>query len=346
MCIHLSFFILTLLKKILKIFIPLLLAVALLWYILQKVDLKELLEKFSEVNYYWVFFAILISIFSHILRATRWRLMILPLGYSPRMMNLFTAVMSGYFANIFLPRAGEFLRCVSLNKSEQVPANLSFGTVIAERAIDFLCLLVLIFLSLLLEYEMFACFISKFILSGKKSNFAIVFLLNHWLIIVVIGLFLLLGLFFLRKKIMNLAIVKKIVAFLLGIWAGVISIKDLNNKSYFIIQTLAIWVCYYLMTYFMFYALPSTANLSLIAGLVILIVGGLGMSAPVSGGIGPFHLMVAGALELFYGLSQKDGIAYAFLIHTSQMLMVIIIGGLLLLLSLFKYKANSSIKVQ
>ena len=317
-----------LVKNILKIGIPLLLAAALLWYVLQKIDVNELLQKLSQANYYWVALAILISVVSHLLRAARWQIMIEPLGYFPKLTTTFMAVMIGYFANIFLPRAGELLRCVALHRSERVPVNAAFGTVVAERAIDFICLLLLLALSFVLEFDRFSDFFQQFVLVDKGESALVHIIKAYWIILLVFGLAIGIAIAMLWKKILALALVKKVIVFVVGILQGVFSIRNLKNRNLFVLQTILIWVCYYFMTYLMFYALPATAGLSMVAGLVILIVGGLGMSAPVSGGIGPFHLMVAGALELFYGLSQKDGIAYAFVIHTSQMVMVIVVGGI------------------
>lgn len=331
------------LKNILKISIPLLLAAILLWYVLQKVNLQELFQRLAQANYYWVALAILISVFSHYLRAARWQVMIAPLGYKPTIWNLFMAVMTGYFANIFLPRAGEFLRCVSINRTDKVPVNAAFGTVIAERAIDFLSLLLLLGLSLILEFNRFRAFFQQFVLAKKGDSATNGFVSNYGLLFLVFAIIAIVALVYFRSKIFKSQFFIKILDFALGIWAGIVSIKDLKNRNLFVIQTISIWLCYYTMTYLMFYSLPATSGLSMVAGLVILIVGGLGMSAPVSGGIGPFHLMVAGALELFYGLSQKDGIAYAFVIHTSQMIMVIVIGGLLTLWSMLRFKPSKEI---
>jgi uncharacterized protein (TIRG00374 family) len=326
-----------LIKQILKIVLPVLFAGVMLWYVFQKVDFNEIIHKLAETNYYWVSLAISISILSHVFRALRWGLMLRPLGYKANRFNLFNAVMTGYFANIFLPRAGELLRCVSLNRTDNIPSNESFGTVIAERAIDFICLLVLIFFSFLLEYDRFLIFFQENVFNkkaGSQISFDYTLLIYVGIVLVLIAI----AIIYYWKKITQSALAQKIIAFVYGVFQGILSIRKMENKFMFILQTIAIWFCYYLMTYLMFFALPSTSHLGPLAGLVILIVGGLGMSAPVSGGIGPFHLMVAGALQLFYGLNQADGIAYAFVIHTSQMAMVVVIGGVLTIRSMLLIK--------
>jgi len=97
------------------------------------------------------------------------------------------------------------------------------------------------------------------------------------------------------------------------------------------------------MTYTVLFALPATEHLGLLAGLVLLVVGGLGMSAPVQGGIGAFHYLVSSALVI-YGVSKVDGISYALLLHTSQTLTVIILGGISFTLSLLLGKNDNSIE--
>jgi glycosyltransferase 2 family protein len=78
------------------------------------------------------------------------------------------------------------------------------------------------------------------------------------------------------------------------------------------------------------------------AGLFILVVGGLGMSAPVQGGIGAYHYIVSQGLQLF-GISSTDGIAYATLVHTTQTLLVVVLGIFaLLMLFLLKNKKTTS----
>jgi hypothetical protein len=327
-----------LIKNILKVIIPLILAILLISYVLKDVNPAELLARLEHVNYWWVSVAIFISLISHLIRGVRWHMMLEPLGYKPSPFNLFSAVMIGYFSNVFLPRAGEFVRCVALHRSDKVPVNAAFGTVIAERAIDFISLLLLMGLSLSLEFERFYGFLSNLVFQQKPDSALKIFIGNHYPYLLILVSIVLLLVFFKRKTILNSTLFIKILSFLKGIWEGLTSIKNIQNKKAYIFQTMLIWLCYFLMTYTMFFTLTPTASLSLEAGLVILIVGGLGMSAPVSGGIGPFHLMVSAALTLLYGISNNDGIAYAFVIHTSQMIMVIVIGGILGLINFLKYR--------
>jgi glycosyltransferase 2 family protein len=329
-------------KTALKIIIPLIITGLLIWYMSTIINPAKVISNLKNADYTWVAITIAISLLAHLSRAYRWNLLMEPMGYKPPLGKTFMAVMIGYFGNIFIPRMGEVLRCMVLNWVDRVPFKSSFGTVVAERVLDFICLLTLIGVSLLLEFDRFSILIKKIFITDEKvteevaTNYGFVIAMSILLVTIVV-------LFILRKKIMTTTWYGKGKDFLLGLWQGVISIKTMERKWAFLLHTVIIWVCYYFMTYLIFFSLPATAGLSPLAGLVILIVGGLGMSAPASGGIGPFHLMVAGALQLFYGLTKDDGVAYAFVIHTSQLMTITVVGLISLIISLFvarKFKAN------
>jgi glycosyltransferase 2 family protein len=94
------------------------------------------------------------------------------------------------------------------------------------------------------------------------------------------------------------------------------------------------------MTWVCFFCLEATSHLDIKAGLFILVVGGLGMSAPVQGGIGAYHYIVSQGLQLF-NVSSTDGIVYATLVHTTQTLLVIVLG-LWAMLKLFLIRKKNS----
>ncbi|HXA00578.1 MAG TPA: lysylphosphatidylglycerol synthase transmembrane domain-containing protein [Cytophagaceae bacterium] len=330
-------------KTALKVIIPLIITGLLIWYMSTIIDPAKVIINLKNADYTWVAITIAISLLAHLSRAYRWNLLMEPMGYKPPLGKTFMAVMIGYFGNIFIPRMGEVLRCMVLNWVDRVPFKSSFGTVVAERVFDFICLLTLIGISLLMEFDRFSTLIKKIFVVDEKVTEKVA---NNYVFIIVMVILLvaIVVLFILRKRIINSPLYGKGKEFLLGLWQGIISIKTMKRKWAFLLHTFIIWGCYYFMTYLIFFSLPATANLSPLAGLVILIVGGLGMSAPASGGIGPFHLMVAGALQLFYGLTKDDGVAYAFVIHTSQLMTISVVGLISLVICLFvarKFKANS-----
>jgi uncharacterized membrane protein YbhN (UPF0104 family) len=319
-------------KNIFKYSITLILSALLMWYALRDQNIQLVWEKIKEAKITWVLTGILLNLISHLSRARRWNLLMEPLGVQPKLHRTFIALMIGYFANLVIPRMGEVTRCAVLKRTDNVPVDKAFGTVVAERVFDFICLLSLIGLSLILEFDRFSGFLYEKVLNKEASGaeagitstplfYAAVVLAAGLAICVVCW-----------NKIKSISIVEKLttfaVNFLKGLLEGFLSVRKLSKRKEFIFHTLFIWFCYYLMTYVVFFAIDATALLSPIAGLVILVIGGLGMSAPVQGGIGAFHKLVTAALEGFYSVNKEDGMAFSFVIHGSQTMMVILVGGL------------------
>ena len=245
----------------------------------------------------------------------------------------FKAVMIGYLTNLIAPRLGEISRCGVLKRTDNVNMSASIGTVVAERIIDILGLLTLIILALTIEFDRISNFFIDFF-NAKSSNIALsptslALLLIFGFIIVVV----LLALWWFRERIKRKPFYYKLRSFIREMMEGFTSILRLDNKVGFWLATIFIWLLYYAMAYVLFFSVESTSHLGLVAGLSILIMGGLGMSAPVQGGFGTYHIFV-GSILLTYGIAEKDGYFFATLVHTSQTISVMIVGGLSLLLTL------------
>jgi uncharacterized protein (TIRG00374 family) len=306
----------------------------LFWYVLKDQDPNKIANDFRHANYFWISISVLISVVAYWSRAVRWNLLLEPLDIKPPVYKTFLALMSGYFANLLLPRAGEVARCLILNKMNKAPFNSTFGSVVAERVFDLIGLLFVIGMAFFFEFSLISGFLTELFVIKFQNLFSS---LQHMYIVLLIFALLLIALFAivwkLRNKIKQNAFFQKIYTFLKGVWQGIVGIKDLEKKWYFLFHSILIWVCYYFMTYTVFFAFEPTEHLGFGAGLVLLVVGALGMSAPVPGGVGAFHFLVAGAMVV-YGISKDDGVSYAILLHTSQALTVVILGGISFVISL------------
>ena len=118
----------------------------------------------------------------------------------------------------------------------------------------------------------------------------------------------------------------------------------LERPWMFIFHSVLIWFLYFLGVYASLFALPSTSGLGLNTALFLLVAGGFGMSAPVQGGIGAYHLLVSQGLIL-YGVSQQDGLTFATLLHSLQLLLILVFGAASLLL-LFGVRKNIEVDVK
>lgn len=326
------------LLSVIKYVIIFSIGIALLWLAFRGVKLKDTIDEILQANLFWVLVSVAASLVAFVSRAIRWNMLIEPLGFKLSLRNTSAALMIGYLANLAIPRLGEVTRCGTLSRTEKVPFNSLLGTVIIERIIDVLCLLLCIVFVALTEYDLLGNFLSQNIFNpaANKLNSAI----NSPLVITIFAALLVIFLYFILRKKNTFS--EKILSLLKGIVSGIDSVRKLKNPMAFIFHTILIWVMYYLMSYTCFYALEATSLLNWHAALFVLVVGGMGMSAPVQGGIGAYHLLVSQGLIL-YGVSQEHGLAFATLMHTSQTLIVILLGGLsFLYLSLKKRNATTT----
>ncbi len=314
-------------------------AAFLLWYVYRDLSLNELLQYFDDINYYWLGLSIIIALLSHYLRAYRWNLLLEPLGYDHlKSYRTFIAVMVGYFANNLVPRLGEVTRCGILKKNDNVAMTSAFGSVVAERALDLIILAILAILTFFIEFDKLNMFVyQKFEETIPNSSS----LTTIFVMLAVVGLLLLLGLFIVvrkfRHQLHHNKIYLKIRQFIKELMEGFLSIRKVKSPALFWLSTFGIWLFYYLMLIVVFYAFPPTNGLGLLAGLTLLIMSGLGMSAPVQGGIGVFHILVSSVLVL-YGISVEDGKVFALVAHTTQFLTIMVFGGISFIISVFMKK--------
>ncbi|CAN5412738.1 lysylphosphatidylglycerol synthase transmembrane domain-containing protein [soil metagenome] len=315
------------LLSILKYIFLLAIAFGLLFLAFKGVDVNKTIEEISHANVFWLLASVFVSLVAFFSRAYRWNLLIEPLGYKPKFTSTMYSLMVGYLANLAVPRLGEVSRCGSLSKAEKIPFNSLLGTVIVERLIDVISLLICLLLTAIIEYDRLGNFLMDTIFSPIREKVNLYMQSALFVTVVLVALIVLISVivWFIRKS-RQAEGESKLVTLIKGLVDGLLSIGQLKRPWVFLFQSVLIWVMYFFMAYLAFFALPMTSSLTWSAGMFILVVGGLGMSAPVQGGIGAYHLLVSQGLIL-YGLTQEDGLAFATLLHTSQLLLVIVLGG-------------------
>ena len=324
--------ILTLVKTVL----PLLLGAYLIWHSFSSMSEQDSIQFYKaikEANYFWIILCLFISSIAFFSRAYRWKYTLEPLGYKTSYWNRYHAIMIGYLINLTIPRAGEASRAVMLYRSDEVPFSTSFGTIIAERAIDFITLLSLVALTVFIGYDDFFAIRDAIVLKfGGKPTSEVGF---PWKIIVFsfIGLCGIIALYlFIKKE----AIRNKIIEFVKAVFAGLFSIFKLKSPFAYIFHTILIWVSYLLMFALPFYALESTNDFPISGILLGFIAGSIGVVL-TNGGIGTYPVLV-GLVVAFY--LEKDypnqalgiGTALGWIIWLSQTLLMIVLGLISLVL--------------
>ncbi|HOK25793.1 MAG TPA: lysylphosphatidylglycerol synthase transmembrane domain-containing protein [Bacteroidales bacterium] len=314
--------------QLIKFFAFLIAGISLLWLAFRNINFSGLGQKIIHADYKWLVLSIIFATLAYISRARRWVLLIRPLGYNPSFKNTFNAMMTGYLANMALPRIGEITRCIALGKKEKIPTGQLFGTVIIERTVDMLSLLIITFIMLLIKGHLLGSFLVKNALepfTGKikaASGSALIL----WIIILASILLISYLIFVYRKNLRKIRFFAKMFDISKGVVTGLKTITSLREKGEFLFHTGFIWLNYALMSWIVVFTLESTSHLTFSDGFLLLVIGSLAMSAPVQSGLGAFHFIISRGLNGLYGVSLEDGLAYALISHESQLIYGAILG--------------------
>jgi uncharacterized membrane protein YbhN (UPF0104 family) len=325
------------LLTILKYGLLLALSGALMAYALRGQDLSRIGHYIRTANYFWLGLTMTLSVMGYFSRAYRWQMQLTASKHQARFWDVYHAMMVGYLANIVLPRMGEVIRCSVLWRTNKIPVDVSLGTVVTERVIDLLVLAGLLSTILILDFNRFWGLVTDKLMGGNYDAMA----RNRTPLLiaaVIAGVLLLAAVYALFRNLERLrqnALFAKVVTFVKGLLAGVFSVLRLEHKGLFLFHTVFTWVVYFLMNYLAFFCFPETHDLGWRAGLAVLTFGTFGMAAPVSGGIGTFHILVQSVL-LAYGVSLEAGIAFALVVHGAQTLLIALLGAVSFVFSMMQ----------
>jgi len=305
--------------NILKFGLPLTLGIFLIWLSFRKLtaeDIESIKYSFKNADYFWIWISIALAILSHVSRAYRWRYTLEPLGYHPKFLNSFMAVMIGYLVNLGVPRMGEISRAAALTKYENIPFNKGFGTIIAERVADMIFLMAFIFLVVIIQLSTLQDYLVKTFENFNPINTAIILS-----VLAILGL---LFLKFIQRS--EIPFFIKLREFIQGILEGIKAILKMKDSLKFIAHTFFIWFLYVLMFYVGMNAVPELNNVPFGGVLSAFVIGGISI-AVTNGGIGAYPYGVMQILML-YNVEAAYGLAFGWIIWSAQTIMVLVIGGL------------------
>jgi len=309
------------------------LGVFLVWWSVRKIEAKDWEDiKNSVINAkYWLVIPVIASLLlSHFSRAIRWRILMQPLGYNTRISNTYLAILIGYMANLAVPRLGEILKCTILARYEKVPADKLIGTIVAERAFDVICLVVVIAATVLLQFDVIGGYINELLGSAIESKTKQ--LTPRKLIVIIAIILAIIGLaWFFFKRFSHTSFIQKIKKILRGIWDGLISVRYLKNKGWFIFHTVFIWLMYLLSVQLGMFALKETQGFGIKESLSVLSTGSIALVIPTPGGIGFYPVFVQQTMVL-YGVKESIGFAFGGLLWSVQFFQMLLSGFIALIL--------------
>ena len=293
----------------------------------------KLLQDFSTVHIGWLLAVVAAFTLSNISRALRWQMLLEPMGYRVRFDNALLTILLGYFANLGFPRMGEVIRAGSLARYERLPLEKVVGTLVMDRLMDVVCLALVVGLAFLMEGDTLLHFIHQ-TKTGAGTTEDVPLWQSPWVLVLltVFAAGALLA-FFLRRQLMEVALVQKVMGMLQGFWDGLRSILQLKKPWLFLLYSLGIWLMFYLQCVFNLLAFPPTAHLGGSAALMIFVFGTLGFVIPSPGGMGTYHALCIAALAL-YGINGSDAFSYANIAFFAIQIFYNLIAGTLALVLL------------
>lgn len=309
--------------KIFKIIIPIAIGVYLTWYFISNSSSSEreyYVKVFKEANYGWIFLALVLAFLSHLSRAYRWKFLLEPLGYTPRLNIMYHSVMIGYVLNLTIPRSGELARAAYFSKYEKTSPDRIFGTIIVERVVDLLMfgLVFAIALYLQVDEDQFNTAISNNDESSSLPSWALPFVVGLFVVAVLLVLII--------EKLRN-----KAVKFIKGVIEGCLTILKLKQKVAYIFHTLFIWIAYVAMFWVTALAIPEMELISVNALFACFVAGAIAIGI-TPGGIGLYPLMVSAVLVNIYEFQGEIAKSFSMLMWSSQTLFIVVLGILSLLL--------------
>jgi hypothetical protein len=286
---------------------------------LWNVDLKLTVESLSRVNFLLLGLALVSTILSALLKAIRWRLL-LSVRNEPALGRVFSVLYIGQMVNAFLPsRLGEIARAYLIGESEADSKVYVLGTIVVEKVIDLLFLLIsLLFLVLQMPLPEW--------LAGPARGSAIAML-------ILIPILLILA----WQREFIIKVVERISHIFPLTWRkwvmqqakfGLTSLDVVRHPRLLVsllFWSLIIWVLSALTNYFVFIAMGIA--LPLWSSLLLLVVLQIGSAVPSTPGrIGVFQYLTILTLSIF-AIDKNIALGVSVLLYLVIYIPIALIGG-------------------
>ncbi len=311
----------TIIRKATNILLPFAIGGVIIWWMYRGFDFSKVSQTLRDgMDWNWMLISLIFGITAQVFRGLRWKQTLEPLDEHPRMVDCIHAIFISYASSLVIPRSGEVIRCGILKKYDGTSFSKSLGTVLTERVIDSILILLICLIVFLLQLQTFTNFFAE-----TGTNFVSwlnTFTTTGWIVTICCLILTIIFVYILLKRVTGESKIKQIIS---DLKAGIFSLKDVDNKGLFTFYTLAIWVSYFLHFYIAFFSFEYTANLSLMTALVAFIIGSIAVVVPTPNGMGPWHFAVKTILVL-YGVAATDAEMFVMIVWAVQTALMPVLG--------------------
>lgn len=314
--------------RLLRLVLPLAITVALVWYMFTKIDFAQLWGTIRHgVDYKWIVLAMILSIFSHIFRAMRWRLQLRALDINPPLKALSCAIFGTYALNLVFPRLGEVWRCSYISRRQHAPFAKVFGSMVADRLTDTVTVFLLLLTALWVAHSHIINFLDRYPIGENLLNLISTPL--FWIVIAAGAVVIVTTIYVLRRT----GPVRTLRRMAADLWHGFAAIGRMKGRGAFIFYTLLVWGCYFFQLYLAFFAFSCTRTLIYEPGtafgltpcLMAFVLSSIGMAVPSNGGLGPWNVCIIFALGL-YGVAAEPATAMSIVVWSAETITLVLLG--------------------
>ena len=310
------------LTNILKTLLPFVLGIGILWWMYRGTDWRDFMHcVFHDMHWGWMALSLVFGVLPQLFRAWRWRMALKPLGEQPRARVCADAIFLSYASSLVVPRIGEVARCGTLKKYDGVSFSKSLGTVLTERLVDSVMVILLTAVAVLSQLPVLLQFLRT---TGMSLDQVLGRFTGTGYVVTALCAVAVLGFGYYLFK--NLSFFSKSREIARNIWTGIRSLRDVKNLPLYLFYSLGIWVGYYLHFYIAFFCFDFTCGINPVAAFLIFCVGTFAVLVPTPNGAGPWHFAVKTMLIL-YGVAEPQAILFALVVHTIQTMDVVLLGA-------------------
>lgn len=305
-----------------KVALPIILGGAILYWMYRDFNFRQIEDVIlHKTNWLWMLLSFPFGILAQMFRGWRWRQTLEPMGERPRASVSIYSIFVSYASSLVVPRIGEFARCGVLRRYDGVSFPKALGTVVTERAIDSLLVMMITAVTLICQMRVFDTFFNR---TGTSIDTILgSFSMTGW---AVTGVCAAAAIVLIAVLLKRLSIYNKVKDIVGGIWQGIISLRRVRNVPLFLLLTVGIWGSYFLHYYLTFFCFDFTSHLGMSCAMVTFVVGSIAVIVPTPNGAGPWHFAVKTMLIL-YGVASDNALFFVLIVHTVQTMLVILLGA-------------------
>lgn len=314
------------LKRSLQFLVSLALMALFLYWAFRGTDTAALWDSLWHISLPWVLVLLGITCITVLLRAWRWQLLMRPFAPAVSLWDTSLALVICYAANIGIPRSGEALRALSLNWTRSLPVSSVVATVVVERILDLVWLIVFVGLSLLVLRGRLD---DAFPLLAPLSLIALLGCLVLIAALVLVSLY--------RERALDLvgrlvgpistALATQVCGILETFTHGLEALHSPKVYAEIALSSFLLNLGYALIIYAAFSCFSETAPLGLGAAVVIMTLSSIGVIIPTPASAGPYHFFFSQGLHQLYGVPEPAALACATATHALATLFYLVVGG-------------------